>query len=263
MTGLGTNALASSIILSCRTRADNAPAISRNEFLRELRRELPKKLRTMQQASIAPVDLAQAAIGPGMAIYSAYSAVTEPNGDRLRVRAALQLINQVLDEVLTEQDSEHDRDTGWAVSWFEQYGMNEAEYGRAETLATARAVSVDGLREAGLIQSGRGRVQLIKRADLPPDWDPARDRRVTDWEIVQYLIRALETGGRDAAAALKRRLGSRAEIAKDLAYRLYTICERKGWAQEALAYNSLVVEWPAISKAVNELGGERIEQQRL
>lgn len=261
--GRGTNALASSIVLACRPRPADAPSTSRNAFLRELRRELPKKLRTMQQASIAPVDLAQAAIGPGMAIYSAYATVSEPNGDRLKVRAALQLINQILDEVLTEQDSEHDRETGWAVAWFEQFGMNEAEYGRAETLATARAVSVDGLRESGLIRSGRGRVQLLKRADLPPDWNPEADRRLTDWEIAQYLIRALETGGRTAAAALKSRIGSRAELAKDLAYRLYTICERKGWAQEALAYNGLVVEWPAITKEATELAGERIEQQRF
>jgi putative DNA methylase len=265
--GRGTNSLASSIVLACRPRPADAPTTSRNAFLRELRRELPRKLRTMQQASIAPVDLAQAAIGPGMAIYSAYSQVSEPNGDRLKVRAALQLINQVLDEVLTEQDSEHDRETGWAVAWFEQFGMNEAEYGRAETLATARAVSVDGLRDAGLIRAGRGRVQLIKRADLvlPPELGGrggSRDKRLTDWEIAQYLIRALDTG-RAEAAALKLRIGSRAEIAKDLAYRLYTICERKGWAQEALAYNALVVEWPAITNEAKALAGERIEQQRF
>jgi putative DNA methylase len=265
--GRGTNSLASSIVLACRPRPADAPTTSRNAFLRELRRELPRKLRTMQQASIAPVDLAQAAIGPGMAIYSAYSQVSEPNGDRLKVRAALQLINQVLDEVLTEQDSEHDRETGWAVAWFEQFGMNEAEYGRADTLATARAVSVDGLRDAGLIRAGRGRVQLIKRADLvlPPELGGrggSRDKRLTDWEIAQYLIRALDTG-RAEAAALKLRIGSRAEIAKDLAYRLYTICERKGWAQEALAYNALVVEWPAITNEAKALAGERIEQQRF
>lgn len=261
MIGSGTNALASSIVLACRARPADAPTSSRNDFLRELRRELPRRLRTMQEASIAPVDLAQAAIGPGMAIYSAYAAVTEPNGDRLRVRAALQLINQVKDEVLTEQDGEHDRETGWAVSWFEQFGMAEAEYGRARTLATARAVSVDALREAGLIRSARGRVQLIARADLPPDWDPARDRRLTDWEIVQHLIRSLDAGYAETAA-LRARIGSRAESAKELAYRLYTICERKGWAQEAIPYNALVVAWPEIERSARAQAGPPVERQR-
>lgn len=259
----GRNALASSIVLACCNRPDTATTTTRGEFLRELRRKLPASLRTMQQASIAPVDLAQAAIGPGMAIYSAYAAVLEPGGERLRVRTALQLINQVRDEALSEQDSEYDRETGWAIDWFAQYGMNEAEYGVAETLANARAVSVEGMRQAGIIRAGRGRVRLIPRAELPADRSPATDTRLTDWEVAQHLIRALETGGRDAAGTLRHQIGGRADVAKDLAYRLYTICERKGWAQEALSYNGLVVEWPELVRVPAPGSGVRVEQPRL
>lgn len=261
--GLGSNALASSIVLACRTRPGSATITTRGEFLRELRRRLASSLRTMQQASIAPADLAQAAIGPGMAIYSAYAAVLEPSGERLRVRTALQLINQVRDEALSEQDSEYDRETGWAIDWFSQYGMTEAEYGVAETLANARAVSVDGMRQAGIIRSGRGRVRIIPRAELPEEWNPAADGRLTDWEVAQHLIRALETGGREAAGALRHQVGSRADVAKDLAYRLYTICERKGWAQEALSYNGLVVEWPELVRVPAPSSGAYVQQQRL
>jgi putative DNA methylase len=253
MIGSGTNALASSVVLACRLRPESAPTTTRRDFLRELRRELPAALKTMQAASIAPVDLAQAAIGPGMAIYTRYSGVLEPTGDRLRVRTALQLINQVLDEVLAEQDAEHDRDTGWAIAWFEQSGMTEALYGLAETLATARNVSVSGLVEAGILRAGRGKVKLLSRDELLQDWDPATEKRLTDWEITQYLIRALESDGIQGAAALKRRVGPRADLGKDLAYRLYTICERKGWSQEALSYNGLVVSWPEISRVAADL----------
>jgi putative DNA methylase len=251
--GIGTNALASSIILACRPRPQDARSTTRREFIRELRLGVPKALKTLQAASIAPVDLAQAAIGPGMAIYSRYSAILEPTGDRLRVRTALQLINQVLDEVLAEQDAEHDRDTGWAVAWFEQYGMNEGQYGQAETLAKARNVSVAGMVEAGILHSGRGKVKLLTRDELPPHWDPATEKRLTDWEIAQHLIRELETHGNEGAARLMRRIGSRADLAKDLSYRLYTICERKGWASDALGFNGLVVAWPDITRIAADL----------
>lgn len=214
----------------------------------------------MQQASIAPVDLAQAAIGPGMAIYSAYLGVLEPDGNRLRVRTALQLINQVLDEVLADQDGEYDRETGWAVAWFEQSGMNEAPYGTAETLATARNISVAALQTAAILKSGRGKVQLLTRSELAADWSPETDKHLTDWEIVQYLIRALDTDGQEGAAEVKRAVGARADIAKDLAYRLYTVAERKGWAQEALAYNGLVVAWPDIGRIAEEQGAP-VERQ--
>jgi putative DNA methylase len=188
-----------------------------------------------------------------MAIYSRYSGVLEPTGERMRVRTALQIINQIRDESLSQQDADHDRDTGWAVTWFEQFGMDEGAYGQAETLATARNVSVAGLVEAGILHSARGKVKLLTRDELLADWDPATETRLTDWEIAQYLIRALETHGNEGAAKLKRRIGGRADIAKDLAYRLYTICERKGWAQEAISYNALVVSWPEITRIASEL----------
>ena len=253
MIGRGTNALASSIVLACRHRSASAGSVSRSDFLRRLRRELPHDLRIMQQASIAPVDLAQAAIGPGMRIFSEYAGVLESDGSKMRVRTALQLINQVLDETLSEQDSEYDTETGWAVAWFEQFGMKEAEFGRADDLSRARNVSTDRLREVGIIRSGRGKVQLIPRPEMPNKDNPEQDRHLTDWEIVQYLIAAIEDGrGYEEAARLKRAFGSRADIAKDLAYRLYTICERKGWAQDALSYNALVVSWNGIESAERE-----------
>jgi putative DNA methylase len=190
-----------------------------------------------------------------MAIYSRYKRVLEPNGDPLTVRTALQLINQALDEVLAGQDAEHDRDTGWAVAWFEQNGMKEGSFGEAEGLAKAKNISIQGLVEAGILHAGRGRVKLLGRDELREDWDPVTERRLTDWEIAQYLIRALERGGEAEAAALKARIGARADLAKDLSYRLYTVCERKGWAQEALAYNGLVVAWPRIAAQAEEMPG--------
>ncbi len=258
--GRGSNALASSIVLACRVRETTVGTTTRNDFIRELKRKLPGKLKVMQQASIAPVDLAQAAIGPGMAIYSAYSGVLEPNGSKMRVRTALQLINQVLDEVLADNDSEYDRETGWAVAWFEQSGMNEAAYGTAETLATARNVSVMAMRDAGILSSAKGKVQLLKRSELPEAWSPERDKRLTDWEIVQHLIWELETRGQPGAASIMRAVGSRAEAAKDLAYRLYTVSERKGWTQEALAYNGLVIAWPDISRLAGDAAQEQTGQ---
>jgi putative DNA methylase len=199
-----------------------------------------------------------------MRIFSEYAGVLEADGSKMRVRTALQLINQVLDETLSEQDSEYDRETGWAVAWFEQFGMKDADYGLAETLATARAVSTERLRDAGIIKMGRGRVQLVPRTEMPNKDQPERDKTLTHWEIVQYLIAALEEGGGQAEAArLKAAFGSRAEIAKDLAYRLYTICERKGWAQDALSYNSLVVSWGGIETAERTTErAEGVEQQR-
>lgn len=263
MISRGTNALASSIVLACQKRAAIARTTSRSDFLRRLRRELPQDLRVMQQASIAPVDLAQAAIGPGMRIFSEYSGVLESDGSKMKVRTALQLINQVLDETLSEQDAEYDRETGWAVAWFEQYGMKEAEFGRADDLSRARNVSTEGLRDAGIIKSGRGKVQLLPRSEMQNKDNPEKDKHLTDWEAMQYLISALEEGdGQAEAARLKKALGSRAEVAKDLAYRLYTICERKGWSQEALSYNGLVVSWSGIEQQEREsMQSTQVEQQ--
>jgi putative DNA methylase len=246
--GFGTNALASSIILSCRPRADDAPLATRREFLVALKRELPDALKHLQRGSIAPVDLAQAAIGPGMAVFTRYARVMEADGSPMKVRQALALINQMLDEVLAEQEGEFDGDTRWALAWFEQFGMDEGAFGVAETLSKAKNTAVNGLVDAGLIAARSGKVRLLKRDELPAGWNPATDNKVRHWEVAQHLIRALENGGETAAADLLRKVGGMGEVARDLAYRLYNLCERKKWASEALAYNGLVIAWPEITK---------------
>jgi putative DNA methylase len=245
-------ALASSIVLVCRLRPTSAPTATRREFVTTLRRELPGALRNLQHGNIAPVDLAQAAIGPGMAIFSRYSKVVESDGSVMRVRTALQLINQALDQVLAEQEGEYDSDTRWAIAWFEQYAHDEGQYGVAEVLSKAKDTSIGGLVAAGLLSSRTGRVRLLRRDELDPQWNPITDRRITAWEVAQHLIRVLDQQGEMAGAALLRDVGIQGEIARDLAYRLYATCERKGWAQEALAYNSLVVAWPELSRLASQ-----------
>ena len=243
---IGANALASSIVLVCRPRPKDAPLVTRRDFLAELKKELPAAFRELQQGNIAPVDLAQAAIGPGMAVYSRYRQVLEADGSPMRVRAALALINQALDEYLTEQEGEYDSDTRWALAWFEQYGQESGPYGVAETLSKAKNTSPEGLVRAGILESRVGQVRLLRREELRADWDPRADERPTAWEAAQYLVRSLGQGGEQAAAALLAQLGALSDNARDLAYRLYTICERKNWAQEALGYNMLVVAWPRL-----------------
>lgn len=246
--GIGTNALASSIVLVCRPRQDNAPVATRRQLINELRQELPDALKKLQHGNVAPVDLAQATIGPGIAIFSRYARVLEADGKPMSVRTALQVINQELDAYLVAQEGESDRDTRFCLAWFEQYGMNEASFGEADVLARAKGTAVDGLVKAGVVHSKAGKVRLLKRAEYPEQWNPGLDHRVTVWECAQHLIRRLhaDTGGIEAAAKLLNELGSASEDARALAYRLYSICERKKWAEEALAYNTLVVEWPAI-----------------
>jgi len=258
------NALASSIILVCRTRAVHSAITTRRDFLNSLKSELPESLRTLQQGNIAPVDLAQSAIGPGMAVFSRYSKVLEADGTLMRVRSALALINQVLDEYLTEQEGEYDVDTRWALAWFEQHGMEEGPFGVAETLSKAKNSAVDGLVEAGIIVSKVGKVRILRRGELPEDWDPAADKRLTVWEVTQHLIRALvDKGSEEAAADLLRKVGALGDVARELAYRLYTICDRKKWAQEALAYNSLVVAWRELVKLAGQKEVSRPSQQEL
>lgn len=254
--GIGTNALASSIVLVCRPRPVDALVASRRQFLNALKAELPAKLKNLQRGSIAPVDLAQASIGPGMAIYSRYSKVVESDGTRMGVRTALQLINRALDEALAEQEGEYDAETRWAIAWFEQYAMHEGDYGTAETLSKAKNSSVQSMVDAGLVQARGGKVRLLRREELPEDWNP-RASRLTVWEVMQRLIYALETRGEPGAGHILRQSGARGEIARDLAYRLYTVCERKGWAQEALAYNSLVTSWSEISRLAHMEAGDQ------
>jgi putative DNA methylase len=246
----GTNVLASSIVLVCRPRPVDAAIATRRELVGALRAELPTALKQLQHGNIAPVDLAQAAIGPGMAVFSRYAKVLEADGQPMRVRSALALINQTLDEILAEQEGDFDADTRFAVTWFEQRGFEEGPYGEADVLARAKNTSTGGLEEAGILISRAGKVRLLRRDELLADWDPVTDRRPTVWEAAHYLARRLESGGEEAAAELLRRLGGLGETARELAYRLYMTSERRGWAQEAFVYNALVVAWPEIARRV-------------
>jgi putative DNA methylase len=254
------NALASSIVIVCRPRPQDARIASRSEFLRVLRGELPEALRQLQKGNIAPVDLAQAAIGPGMAVYTRFAKVLDAQGKPLSVRQALALINQTLDEVLAEQEGDFDSDSRWALAWFEQSGFGDGAFGVAETLSKAKNTSVDGMVEAGILASKGGKVRLLKPSELSPDWDPDIDLRFTVWESVHHLVRALEAGGENAAAQLVANIGSKAEIARELAYRLYTVCERKKRSQEALSYNGLVQSWPEITRLARQSGKPRQSQ---
>lgn len=245
---LDRNSLASSTVLVCRRRPPDAPITTRRDFLKTLKRELPDALKKLQHGNIAPVDMAQATIGPGMAIFTRYAQVLESDDRPMQVRTALQLINQALDEYLSEQEGEYDPDTRFAITWFETHGMDEGPYGVAETLATARGVAVSGVQEAGILVAKGGKVRLLKREEMPENWNPATDTRLTVWEATQQLIRTMETKGESVAGALITQLGSISETARDLAYRLYGICERKKWAEEALAYNALVIAWPELTR---------------
>ncbi|MCD8490338.1 MAG: DUF1156 domain-containing protein [Desertifilum sp.] len=256
----GSNVLASSIVLVCRPRPAAAPSTTRRRFVDELKSELPDALKKLQQGNIAPVDLAQASIGPGMAIFSRYAKVLESDGSPMRVRTALQLINQTLDEFLAEQEGEFDTDTRWALAWFEQYQFNEGQFGDAETLSKAKNTSIKGMAEAGILTAKAGKVQLVPRDALPKDWNPAKDNRIPVWEATQHLIRALDQNGETGAAHLLSQLGNLGEVARDLAYRLYSICDRKGWTQEAIAYNSLVISWSEINRLALE---EKPQSQQL
>lgn len=250
MISIGANALASSIVLVCRKRPSDAPISSRRDFVRELNSVLPDALDEMTKGSdderspVAPVDLSQAIIGPGMAVFSKYSAVLEADGTPMSVRTALQLINRFLAE------DDFDADTQFCLSWFEQNGWKDGPYGDAETLATGKGTSVNGVKEAGVIQSGGGKVRLFKWAEYPADWNPLTDNRTPVWEALHHLIRALKRdGGEAASGALLASLGGKAEAVRQLAYRLYTLCERLGQAEDARAYNELITSWTGIETA--------------
>ena len=244
----GKNSLASSVVLVCRSRPSDAPITTRRDFIAALKVELPLALAYLQRGNIAPVDLAQAAIGPGMAVYTRYAKVLDASGKRVSVGEALALINQTLDEILAEQEGDFDADSRWALAWFEQHGFDAGDYGIAETLSKAKNTSVEGMVQAGILRSQSGNVRLLRPRELTSGWDPVDDDRLTTWEAVHHLIRVLDQGGEAAAANLVRRLGGLSEVARDLCYRLYTVCERKKRAAEALAYNGLVQSWPEISQ---------------
>jgi putative DNA methylase len=249
MIGSGTNALASSIVLVCRHRPANAPTVSRREFLRELNRVLPEALDEMTRGAgdtrspVAPVDLSQAIIGPGMAVFSKYAAVLEADGSPMSVRTALQLINRFL----AEEDFDHD--TQFCLHWFEQYGWKEGKFGEADVLARAKGTSVDGVRQAGVLHAAGGIVRLLRWAEYSPGWDPAADTRLPVWEVLHRLIRVFHTEGETGAGALLAAVQNKAEAARQLAYRLYTLCERRGWAEDARAYNEIITSWNAIEAA--------------
>ena len=251
--GIAANALASSIVLVCRKRPTDAPSISRREFIRELNGVLPEALDEMTKGSgeerspVAPVDLSQAIIGPGMAVFSKYSAVLEADGSPMSVRTALQLINRFLAE------DDFDPDTQFCLHWFEQYGWNENLFGEADVLARSKSTSVEAMKEAGVLQSGSGKVRLLKWAEYPSDWDPHTDKRTPVWEALHQLIRALKQGGETASGALLAALGGKAEAVRQLAYRLYTLCERLGQAEDARAYNELITSWTGIESIANSI----------
>ena len=252
MIGAGTNALASSIVLVCRQRAADAATISRREFIRELNAALPDALLDMTRGGInspvAPVDLSQAIIGPGMAIFSQYAAVLEADGKPMSVRTALQLINRFF----AEDDFDHD--TQFCLAWFDQQGWATAKFGDADVLARAKGTSVGGLVESGVVASSAGSLRLMRWAELAKDWAPENDARTPVWESLHQLIRALNQDGETAAGGLLARMPERAEPMRALAYRLYTLCERKSWAEDARAYNELVTAWGAIESEATSAG---------
>ena len=248
MIASGTNALASSIVLACRQREVTASMATRGEFIAALKVEMDPAVRILQVENIAPVDLAQSAIGPGIAIFSRYAKVVEADGSDMTVRTALSLINEILSEILSGEESEFDADTRFALTWFEQYGHNPAPFGDADLLARAKDTTVAGVCDSGVAVSRDGKVRLVERSELPEDWDPAKDLRLTVWETVQHLIRAVESSETEAAALLSRLGEGLGERARQLAYLLYGICDRKKWADEAGAYNMLVMAWPEIRR---------------
>lgn len=264
MRGMDSNALASSIVLVCRKRAVTAPTATRRGFVSALKKELPSALKNLQKGNIAPVDLAQASIGPGMAIYTRFSKILEADGNPLSVRMALALINQTLDEVLEEQEGEFDADTRWAIKWFEQYGFSEGPFGEADNLARAKVTAVNGLVEAGIIKSKSGKVSLLKKEQLEERWSPEADKRLNVWEITHHLIRALDEGEAKASDLLSR-IGPIAEAAKDLSYRLHAICvnPKNKWSKEAQDYDSLVKAWTNLQTGAKEAKTNKLKQGEL
>lgn len=251
--GIGTNSLASSIVLVCCKRPTNAATISRRQFLRELNGVLPEALDEMTKGSggehspVVPVDLSQAIIGPGMAVFSKYAAVLEADGSPMSVRTALQLINRFLAE------DDFDADTQFCLHWFEQHGWTEGAFSDADTLSRGKGTSVDGMKEAGVLKSGGGKVRLLKWSEYPTEWDPRTDTRTPVWEALHQLIRALKHGGESASGALLAALGGKAEAVRQLAYRLYTLCERLSQAEDARAYNELITSWTGIESAASNV----------
>jgi putative DNA methylase len=250
------NALASSIVLACRQRPVDAGFTDRRGLINALREEFPEALRKLEHGKIAPVDLRQAAIGPGMAVFSRYTRVNEPDGSRMRVRAALSLINQVLDEKLAQLEGDVSPDTRWCVEWFKQYGFDNGPYGTADVLARGVDTGVDGLVRAGVVKSAAGKVKLRSVRDIPDFYDPRVDERTSEWEICLHLAKALEVQGADSAAQLMAASRDVVDLddVRELAYLLYSIAEKKGWAETALLFNNLGTSWTDIEDASRRAG---------
>jgi putative DNA methylase len=257
------NALASSIVLVCRPRPDNAPTITRKDFLKTLHQELPLAIRNLLQGNIAPVDLAQSAIGPGMAVYSRYSAILEADGNPMTVRTALQIINQELDMFFAEKEGEVDVETRFCIAWYEQYGFKEASFGEADVLARAKNTATDRLEKTGILSASRGKVRLLNRDELDSKWDPSKNDQRSAWMITHQLVRSLAKDGEAGAARILINLkNEEIESAKVFVYRLYSIAERKDWTDEGVAYNSLIMSWPAIQEKMIQLRNKQGEVQR-
>lgn len=239
------NALASSIVLACRSREPDTTMATRGEFIAALRHELPEAVRVLQTGNIAPVDLAQSTIGPGVRVFSRYSKVVEADGSSMPVSDALAIINDVLAEVLDGEESELDRDTRFAVTWYSQHGYNPASAGDADSQARAKNTSLEGIRSSGIGEAREGKFCLFERSELSPDWDPVSDSRRTVWEATQYLVAALERSETEAAELLHR-MGGYADRARQLAYVLFQKATDKGWAEEASSYNGLIIAWPSL-----------------
>jgi len=252
---LNTNSLASSIVLACRPREETAGVIDRGRVIAALREELPGALRKLQQGSIAPVDLPQAAIGPGMAIFSRYAQVYEPDGSAMRVRMALALINRVLDEVLSEQEGDFSADTRWCVEWFKSYGFDDGPFGSAETLSKAKNTSIDGLERAGVLRSRAGKVHLTSLRDSVWNYGPVDDDRVSEWEMALRLSKWLHGKGGDDAARLMVAARDKVDLdaVKELVYLLFSIAEKKGWTETAQLFNGLGTSWSDITSAAYDL----------
>lgn len=266
MISQGSNALASSIVLALRPREDNAPTTDRRGFITALQSELPRALRDLQQGSIAPVDLPQAAIGPGMSVFSRYAGVIEADGSKMRVRSALARINEVLDEVLSEQEGDFDATTRFAIAWYRQHGYMTGKFGDADNMARARNASMDVLDRAGILSSRAGKVTLITPPDLPEKYDPISDPDISVWEVLHHLIRVLETEGLSAAGTFLARVGKRTgsqielDLVKELAFLLFSIADSNKWAKDAIAFNNVATSWSetvTISRHLEPTDGEQ------
>ena len=266
MIASGTNALANSVVLVCRKKEASAETTTRAEFIRALKRELPPAIAELQGANIAPADMPQSAIGPGMGVFSRYRAVLESDDSPMSVKAALQLINRELDEYLGGIQGEFDADTRFAITWFEQNGVKAGDYGTANNIATARGISVESVKHAGIVESQAGKVRVLRRDELDDQWEPGTDQHLTIWECLQHLVRLHEKDGiSQATAILLKKIGEKAEAVKDLAYILYDISANKRQdAKEATAYNALIADWTELSRqAASNLDARGDLQQRL